>query len=138
MPLSVFYGPCANEDWWASAPKTKEADAFVDAALSIAGGIDNVAVLTANTHHVGPCATGKYRWLKEHYRKIGLHDRLIVARAKGMLSGPHSALVDDHEKNTSQFDHGILVPRPWNKRWQEECDFDLLAELRAARSGMGL
>lgn len=104
--------------FWSNLKKTPEADEIVDLLCSRVGE-ENVAFLTAP--HTSPaCIPGKYEWLKKNYPIFS--KRVIFGSAKEFLAGPNRVLVDDRDKNLTDFNNAggrsIAVPRLWNSYWR--------------------
>jgi len=114
ISVAEFYAPLKGFEFWASLDKTPEADAIVEAALKNVGPTQ-VAILTSPVNDP-ECVPAKRYWIEKHYPI--LTKNMIFAYKKGFIAGPEKVLVDDKDRNISEFvaggGHGILVPRLWN------------------------
>lgn len=67
------------------------------------------------------CAAGKIVWMQRHWP--ALKDKLVICKDKNFCAASNHVLIDDSEKNVTQFvlhgGRGILLPRPWNRLYHE-------------------
>ncbi len=119
ITVEEFWEPIKKDSltFWKTIPKTKEADALVK-LVSETFGEENVAILTAPSDDSG-AVPGKRSWIRKHYPQF--QKRIIFGSAKEFLAAPYRVLIDDRDKNISQFEdaggEGVLVPRFWNRAW---------------------
>lgn len=114
-----FWVPSNSHAFWNTIAKTTDGDSIVRLAEDKFGS-ENCAILTAPSQAEG-CVSGKRAWIGEYYPQFKA--RVIFATAKEFLAGPDRVLIDDRDRNIDVFTEaggqGILVPRLWNRRWQE-------------------
>lgn len=64
----------------------------------------------------GNAATGKHRWLVNHFPE--LQSRLMLVRDKWLVAAPNRLLVDDSAEQVEKFvragGEAIMIDRPWN------------------------
>lgn len=129
----------ASEQVWLSAPKSREFDFIIDRSVELVGK-ENITILTALPYveESRPQAVGgKMAWIKA-VLPDWLQTKWLLCQEKQSCSYPGTLLVDDADKNVTAFcdpkrgGSAILVPRPWNSRYEEntmdvlEREFDLL------------
>lgn len=109
-----------GHDFWRNIPKTQEADQLV-ALVKEKFSPGNVCFLTSPSNSPG-CYTGKLEWIKFHFP--GIPVIFAKSHTKRFLSGPGRLLIDDRNENRSEWEEnggtGILMPRPWNERYEDE------------------
>lgn len=102
-------------EFWASAPKSVEAD-YLLAKCSEIVGQDNICLLTAPTKDPD-CLAGKLEWI-QRVMPPWLHRQYLVGPRKTFCAYEGSLLIDDSDANVEKFraagGKAILVPRPWN------------------------
>lgn len=105
-----------HRPFWAGLPKTPDFDYLLKAAEYLAGGSENVCILTSPCRTDG-CRDGKQDWIDEHMPAYSR--RVLMGAAKHFVAGPGKVLIDDHDKNIDAWEAcggiGLLVPRPWNR-----------------------
>jgi 5'(3')-deoxyribonucleotidase len=110
----AFWDMCGTETFWASLSPYPGALEFVK-DLSDLFDPERIVIATSATDHPGTLA-GKYRWIKNHLPKW--KRRYMVGTPKWALANQQSLLIDDSERNISQFvvegGAAVIVPRPWN------------------------
>lgn len=115
IPSETFYGRLGY-DFWASLPKTKEADEIVQCVVDTFGA-KNVRICTTPITQ-GGCYSGKFDWILRHYPF--LRRSLVTTKRKYELARPDRVLVDDSDVNIDEFNAAggktFLYPRPWNRR----------------------
>lgn len=116
MTEEKFWEPLATYEFWATLPKTPEADEIVDFLVKkFTWG--QICILTNPSAYDG-CISAKKAWVKKNYPKLG--GQMLFGSAKKFLAGPDRYLVDDRDKNIQAFNEaggvGITVPRAWNSR----------------------
>lgn len=78
-------------------------------------GFDRVFLLSSPCKTEG-CMEGKLDWVKQHLP--GYERKFFLGSAKHAFAGPNKFLLDDYDKNVSEWaTHGgvaLRVPRPWN------------------------
>lgn len=105
-----------TRDFWADAPKTKEADALMDLATSY-----NFDIWICTSPKLdATCLPGKTEWVKRHYPELAR--KIVFCKNKAAISNLGTILVDDSDYHIDAFMGGggypILVPRPWNSRYR--------------------
>ena len=133
-----FWAPMGRE-FWASLPKTEEADQIVE-AIEATVGMDQTVFLTTPCLTEG-CVEGKRDWVDEHYPGMPI---LFSSAGKGSHVGPKDfcagqgcILIDDHTPNVRNWTKaggiGFLYPRPWNDLhpYEDLAIFDLWDLLHA-------
>lgn len=124
-----FYQPLQSVEFWAEAPKTEDADQIVQFAYACFGE-DNVGVLTSAGHHCPAAVEGKIRSMKKWFPQF-VKKMLITSSssAKASVAGPGKVLIDDSDKNVSEFQkaggRALLLPREWNSAWKMAGAFTL-------------
>ena|SRR6218665_2490344 len=82
-------------------------------------GKENIVICTSPALHPEG-ASGKMAWIQRELKDY--RRRFFIGSAKHFLANPNTILVDDFEKNVSDFqNHGgkaILVSRPWNLNYE--------------------
>jgi 5'(3')-deoxyribonucleotidase len=101
-----------HEQWWLNLPMYHGAKHFISV-------LETIGSVTLATAHVSPhCAAAKYRWISRYLPKYVRNT--FVGDPKHMLAEPNAILIDDRDKNCTDFiaegGKAILVPRPWNAR----------------------
>lgn len=113
IPAEKFWGDMGRE-FWANLDWTPEGKDLLRGIEKIFGA-HNVALLSSPIQTDG-CRDGKADWVRRHIPQY--EDRLMTGRNKFLFAGPTKVLVDDHDKNLTQFCLGggrtVRVPRPWN------------------------
>lgn len=114
MTLNDFWAPSNNTKFWASIPRTPEANQIAEAAWG-AVGTPNVCILTSPSLYDG-CISAKRAWIAKYYPALA--DQMIFTSAKQFLAHPDTILIDDSDKNITRFatvgGQTVLVPRLWN------------------------
>lgn len=110
-----------DKEFWAGLRKTDEADYLVK-FITNAFSVPQVTMLTSPPKvNAGEAVQGKIVWMRWHYSQFA--DRMIFTEHKELCAGPDRILIDDNESNVIKFrDEGgnaVLVPRPWNSRYNE-------------------
>lgn len=109
-----------DEDFWMNIPKLPEADEIISAVLKRFHP-DHVCLLSSPLK-MPWSMPGKVFWIRMNYPQFEQH--FLFGAQKQFCAHEDSVLIDDYEHNTDTFErHGgqaFLVPRPWNKRHQEE------------------
>lgn len=112
-----FWAPCDGESFWDDLEEMPDAQQLYNLAVRTFG-LENIAVLTSPSQSPY-CVPGKRRWLKKHFPE--LVKKVIFTGAKGFLAGSGRYLIDDRDRNVTEFNQyggtGILVPRMWNSRF---------------------
>ena len=69
-------------------------------------------------------AGGKQLWIQKFLPNYFTEKRYLIGPAKHYLAHGQSLLIDDSEDNVDKFrkvgGHAILVPRPWNRRRDQD------------------
>ncbi len=108
---------CTHE-FWAKLPWMHDGQKILNTVLSKFNN-DDVYLLTAPMPNLGS-PSGKWEWIERNIPEF--KKRTIITNVdKGLLAGPGRVLIDDKNENIDAFwaagGHGILCPRPWNKRY---------------------
>lgn len=113
MTPEKFWAKC-NEDFWATLPRTKEADAIVLEAER-AVGRSNVGLLSTPCLTPG-CCEGKLTWIKTNYPEFARS--FVFTPRKDLAASRSAVLVDDGDHVAESFCAGggqaVVYPRPWN------------------------
>lgn len=117
-----FWNNVADESFWATLPKTPEADEIVELAID-AVGVDRVAILTAPPRSNRAAAvSGKLLWFEQNYPHLAKN--VIPTHQKHFCAGLYSYLIDDNDKNCEKFTSWggevFLFPRPWNAKFNKQ------------------
>lgn len=98
-------------DFWRELKPYSEAERFIEKLQ----GIGDLYFATSPTLS-SDCVAGKFDWVKDNYPNM--LRRTYIGAKKDVFAGPNTFLIDDRDKNVSEFNEaggrGILVPRPWN------------------------
>jgi 5'(3')-deoxyribonucleotidase len=104
-----------DREHWATMPKSDMCDWLVDRCVALVGR-DNVCVLTTPTKDPD-CLAGKLEWIHANLPSF-LHGQYLIGPQKHLCAKPDSLLIDDRDKNVSDFrkagGQAVLVARPWN------------------------
>lgn len=99
---------CYEHRFWTDIPKLPWADDLVALCEGLVGP-QNVYILSSPGLFDAACS-GKFRWLSVRFGNVHgakLHERMILTRHKGLMSGP-AILVDDKEKTIQRItDRGL-------------------------------
>lgn len=112
-------------EFWASIPDLPWASELYATCKSIAPTV----LLTCPTD--GPhCSHGKHQWIKN---KFNTRD-FLIGPAKWACAGPSTLLIDDKDKNCTEFERrggrSIVFPRSWNNGYGSPWDvINLLKEM---------
>lgn len=113
MTAAEFFRPMSF-NYWESLDKLPLADWLVDVVYGYT--TCRVGVLTSPCTTPG-CVEGKRAWIEKHYPRLA--SRIVFTGNKGLLSHPDALLIDDSDKNCSDFRLGrgwtYLWPQPWNR-----------------------
>jgi len=116
MSEDDFYAPLHALEFWENLSVTPEAYELVSIAESAVGS-DNVALLTTAPAYPDGSIAGKLLWVKQHFPQF-FRKRVIFCRDKRFLASSDALLVDDRDRNVTDFinsgGHAILFPRAWN------------------------
>ena len=119
MSSTEFYKPTNSVEFWAGLEKMPEADEIVE-MVTKKFGENNIAILSAPSPFIG-CAGAKRLWVHKHYPQFERRVILATAGTKHFIAGPKKILIDDRDSNVAEFHAGggigMLVPRPWNSRY---------------------
>lgn len=131
IPPELVWRGC-DEDWWEELPKTADADAILDIVESRFASED---IYIVSKPVIDDGATGKLRWLQRHYpRFLG---RYLLTPCREILANDETILIDDSSENIDLFNRnggrGILLPRPWNRRFAKSNQAAKDLELRIDR-----
>jgi hypothetical protein len=133
MTPGKFWGKF-NQRFWATLPKTNLCDTLIRTVEGYVGA-ENVALLTSGQWP--EAAAGKTEWVRDNLPSY--RERLIIGTAKEFLAGPDRLLIDDRDKNVEDFraagGSAILVPRPWNTKWQKRLPASYVLEQLAIMFG---
>jgi hypothetical protein len=113
-----------DADFWASAPKTPDADKIIELVLKYFK-LEQISVMTLfpaaydyPLEKITDHLKGKMLWLRKHYPELA--KRFTVTTVKYFSAGPRLVLIDDTDTNVEAFydngGYGILYPKIWNKR----------------------
>lgn len=112
-----------GEDFWVGLnfmPDAQNIIAIIEAYFPI----DKICLISRTPYYEGSHAmgaSGKIGWIERHMPQY--LDRFLLGPAKHFLATPNNVLIDDWDKNASDFTrcggHGILYPRLWNSRHAE-------------------
>ena len=106
---------------WAECP-TSEIFPWILLRAARLVGRENVCIATSPTKCPESLA-GKLDWI-HRVMPSWMHRQYAVTPRKHLFARPDSLLIDDTEANLDRFQEeggqGILVPRPWNKRWGQD------------------
>jgi hypothetical protein len=123
IPQSKYWDG-VDVDFWASSPKTPDADAIIEMVLKYYK-LEQISVMTLfpikydyPLEKITDHLRGKMLWLRKHYPDLA--KQFTVTTVKHLSAGPQTVLLDDTGTNIEAFiDHGgygILYPRIWNKK----------------------
>jgi 5'(3')-deoxyribonucleotidase len=136
MSVKDFWAPLSDSGFWVGLKLLQGAEQIIEDAVDFVG-IDNVAILTAPSLSLY-CVNEKRRAIKRDFP--GLEKQIIFTGAKQFLAGPDHILVDDRNENIDDFNQhggtGILVPRPWNRKFTHDLhQFSLYQQLCRVTDG---
>lgn len=104
--------------FWASLPRSDEFDFLLGRSIELVGR-GNITILSCPTDDP-VCAAGKLDWIQNHCPKW-LHRQYLLGPEKFRCAKPGALLIDDSNDNVDKFyakgGRSILVPRPWNRRY---------------------
>lgn len=114
-----FWSRCRGHKFWETLNPIKEGVDLLHVCESIVGR-ENIFFLTHPSRDEGSYS-GKYAWVKREFPEyLG---RIIMTGKKHLLAKPGTLLIDDSDGNWIDFtfEGGVaqLVPRPWNRRWDD-------------------
>lgn len=114
-----FWRPTEDEQFWATLPWMADGRAILAAVFQRVPQ-ERVTLLTSPA--TAPAsAAGKMRWVQRELPAFAR--RILIGMPKEVCAGPNKILIDDYDVNIDAWECaggiGILVPRPWNRRWQE-------------------
>ena len=114
-----FWRYLPTEVWW-TAPMSHEAKVLLSWARAKVGD-QNVFIATKPTR-CPYSASGKVLWIQSNLPS-GMHRNYNITPHKHLMANEHTLLVDDSEKNVMKFvangGRAILMPRPWNKAYDQ-------------------
>lgn len=105
----------AGEDFWVNM----EPFSWTEDLIKVVSDLDEWMILSAPSRNP-QCLSGKMRWLHKQFGSK-FHDVIFCpAKKKYLLADDFSILIDDSDKNCSDWGErfSILFPQPWNKNWK--------------------
>lgn len=129
---SEFWQPInSSETFWHDLDKTEEADELMELvdALTLTEKYKNVKAFFASapTPHA-QCYAGKFSWVQMYYPKY--YNSLILTKHKHLYASKESLLIDDNDRNVSEFrkagGKAILFPRLWNSSHAMSGNYDTM------------
>ena len=104
-----------NREYWATLSKSEMCDWLIERSTDLVGR-ENVCVLSSPTVEPSSLA-GKLEWIHNNLPHW-MHRQYLIGPQKHFCAAPDALLVDDCDKNVSDFiaagGKTILVPKPWN------------------------
>lgn len=136
---------CTKYDWdsfwdsvsremWANTPESNEFHSLLSECKHLVGKsrIFIATKVLRSASDGADAAAGKLDWINRHCPPW-LRNQFHISTNKEHLARPGALLIDDNEKNCSQFLAGggsaILVPRPWNQLKDEDTLSSVLTAL---------
>jgi len=128
MSPEQFWGNLSGDDFWANLEWMPDGKEILAAIESLVPQKD-ICLLTSPI--LAPeCSSGKHRWITHNapaYKR-----QFLIGSAKEFCAGPDRILIDDSQSNCEKFvDAGgkaILVPRPWNPKWETKSAVRIVTE----------
>jgi len=123
MSPALFWKP-ANAEFWRNLSVT---DIYTDIVDVLTPFQLDLCVLSSPSKTEG-CIAAKEAWLREYFDAPS-----FFGKEKWRLAAPNKLLIDDYDKNVDHFRSkggvAYLIPRPWNKRHNEEFDVNELKDV---------
>jgi 5'(3')-deoxyribonucleotidase len=118
LPFEIIDGAC-HESFWANLKWMHDGRRIYDLVMSH---FHDVSLLTTPMPNPGSW-TGKYLWVERELGPCMAKKLIITTTSKDIVAGPDTLLIDDRGKNVEDFreagGQAILVPRPWNKNYEQ-------------------
>lgn len=106
-----------TSDFWANLKPTPWCFDLISLCESLSTQVYISTAPASNKH----CLSGKYEWVEKYYPK--LLNKMMIGKDKFLLAANHTILIDDKYDNIEKFNqyggHGVLVPQPWNRLYEE-------------------
>lgn len=105
-------------NFWVDIPKMPDADLILALVEPY-----NPTIFTAHPGYgIESCVVGKLWWIQDNLPEYYKNDRVLIGRDKSIIA-PGNLLIDDSDYNVNQWrmagGKAILVPRPWNSKFEE-------------------
>lgn len=118
IPEEEFWKPCGREFWgnleWHAGGRELIQE------LMNTYGVDRIALCTSSCDTDG-CIDGKMDWIR---REVPFLRRNFMITPIKQFAAKGNILIDDSPENCKKFQAAggqtVLVPQPWNNRWQGE------------------
>jgi 5'(3')-deoxyribonucleotidase len=121
-----------DRDFWSSIPVSDEFEPLLNWAEQ-AVGMDNVHFLSASSLDPDSLA-GKLEWIYANAPRW-MHRHYLIGPSKTLCANESILLIDDRDKNVSDFihagGHARLMPRPWNSLYGRD-PLVVLGEINAS------
>lgn len=140
---TTLFAPMGRK-FWANIGWTPEGKHIIKLCLD-AVGYYNICLLSSPGHTDGSI-DGRFDWINRELPKF--RSRTLLGNCKDMCSHSGAILIDDNQDNVDMWQDaggiGILVPRPWNNRYElfkmnevlEQVHFSLSCEVKMYKERM--